>query len=124
MDEKKLLAALGAAIRARRKRAGLTIAQLSELAGTDAGFLAYIETGKKSPSLVTAARVAEALQIGLADLFKETPRTGPGTDYKLQQRFHSMVHDRTPRQKAELMAVMKKLRNLERLSALRKIIGK
>ena len=107
-----------------RKRAGLTIAQLAELAGIDSGFLAYIKTGKKAPSLVTAARVAEALQIGLAELFRETPRAEPGPDYKLQQRFHSIVHDRTPRQKADLLAVMKKLRNLEKLSALRKIIGK
>ena len=60
----------------------------------------------------------------MGDLFKETPRTEPGPDYQLQWRFDSIVHDRTPRQKADLLAVMKKLRNLEKLNALRKIIGK
>ena len=124
MDEKKLLAALAASIRGRRKRAGLTISQLAELAGIDPGFLAYIETAKKTPSLVTAFKLASALRIPLSELFERAPEAEPGPEYRLERQIYSLLHERSASQVAELMDILKKLRDPGRVSALRRIIGK
>lgn len=124
MDEKKLLAALAVSIRGRRKRAGLTIAQLAELAGIDPGFLAYIETAKKTPSLITASKIASALRIPLSELFESAPKAEPELEYRLERQIYSLFHERSASQVAELMEILKKLRDPARVSALRRIIGK
>ena len=122
MIEKALLAALGAAIRARRKRAGLTISQLAELAGIDGGFLAYIETAKRTPSIATAAKIASALEIPLAELFQDAPRSGAGLEYEIDRQLHSLFHDKTPTQKTELLSLLKRLRNPDKVRALRQLM--
>lgn len=118
------MAGIASAVRKRRKQADLTISQLAELAGIDAGFLAYIETGKKMPSLLTAAKLAKALDIPLSELFRDVPQQRAAPEYKLKQRLNSLFHDRTPVQKAELLDVLKELENPRRVKALRQIIRK
>ncbi len=124
IDPKALLASLGSGIRQRRTQAGLTIAQLAELAGVDAGFLAYIETAKKSPSLITTAKLAAALRIPLAELFEDAPKEGTNVEHKLQHHLHSLLHGRSPSQKADLLDLFKKLKDPEKVQALRRILGK
>ena len=60
---------LGNRIRKLRSQAGLTQAQLADRAGLSDEFMSRLERGKKSPSLATAGRIAEALGVTLAVLF-------------------------------------------------------
>lgn len=50
--------------------AGLTQEELAELAGVDRKSISRMETGAYSPSLDRVWRVADALQISLADFFQ------------------------------------------------------
>jgi transcriptional regulator with XRE-family HTH domain len=120
-DETELLVHVGKSIRARRKRAKLTISQLAELAGIDPGFLAYIETGKKMPSLATAAKLASALRIPLSELFRGAPQK-TDTDYQVQRQIESLLQGRTAAEKADLLALLKQLRDPSRVRALRQVI--
>lgn len=61
---------LGALIREHREGAGLSLRQLKELTGIDDGLLSRMESGAiLTPSPDKLGRVAEALQIPLADLY-------------------------------------------------------
>lgn len=124
MRESALLASVGAAIRAWRKKADLTMGQLGELSDVDPGFLAYIETGKKAPSLETLAKIARGLSVSLADLFRNVPQDS-SANYKLQQQIMALLHDRSAAEKAELAALLKQLNdNPARVKALRQLIRK
>ncbi|EKV30830.1 hypothetical protein C882_4167 [Caenispirillum salinarum AK4] len=52
-----------------REEQGLTQRALAERAGVAPSMIHAVEKGTKSPSLETARRIAEALGIGLDDLF-------------------------------------------------------
>lgn len=123
MNEGELLARVGAGIRAWRKKAGLTMNQLAELADIDVGFLGYVETGKKAPSLVTAAKLAKALDLSLSDLFREVPRA-VGTDALIARQLKALLHGRTAGEKNDLLVILKQLRAPARVKALRQFIRK
>ena len=64
--------AFGAAVRAARTRRGETLEQVARrLARMDAKYLGEIERGWHSPSITTAKRIAEALELGLSDLVRD-----------------------------------------------------
>jgi len=65
MDERTI----GAAIRTRRQRVGLTVTAAAQRAGLSKGGLSKIERGQTSPPIATLIRVAEALGVELAELF-------------------------------------------------------
>lgn len=58
-------------LRLKRLQAGLTIEDLADAAGISTSFLAYLETNKKKPSLVTVTKIARALNIAVSELFNE-----------------------------------------------------
>ena len=124
--EDKLRTQIGTMIRGLRKKAGLTISQLAELASMDGGFLNYIETGKKAPSLRTLDGIAKGLGVPLSKLFLEAePRSiGSDLDFKISQQIRALLHGRTPTQKTDLLAILKLFRNPERVKALRLIMRK
>lgn len=122
MKEIELLAQVGAGIRAWRKKAGLTMNQLAELADIDGGFLATIETGKKAPSIVTLAKLARALDVRLADLFQQVPKQSDTLDAQLAHQFNALSHGRSAAEKADLLALFKQLRNPTRIKALRQLL--
>lgn len=124
MKEIQLLAQVGAGIRAWRKRAGLTINGLAEIADIDGGFLATIETGKKAPSIVTLARLARALDVRLADLFRKVPQQSESIDAQFARQFKYLVQASSPAHKADLLALMKQLHDPERVKALRQLTGR
>ena len=123
MNEAELLAKVGAGIRAWRKKAGLTMSQLAELADIDVGFLGYVETGKKAPSIVTAAKLAKALNLTLSDLFREVPRAVE-TDAQIERQLKSLLHGRTAGEKDNLLIILKQLHDPARVKALRQFIRK
>ncbi len=62
---------VGQAIRELRLRDGLTIAQVSEIAGISRGMMSKIETGSTTAGMDTLARIARALGISMSVLFSK-----------------------------------------------------
>ena len=70
----KLTKAFGTVLRQRRLKAGLSQEALAHLAKTQQGYISLMERGKRSPSLVTLALLAEALGVSMAALVREVER--------------------------------------------------
>lgn len=62
---------VGKRVRERRLRRGLVIEELARKTGLSKGYVSQIETGKASPSLQTAEKLAQALDVPLTHLFLE-----------------------------------------------------
>lgn len=62
---------VGAALKKQRQVQRLTIQEVAELAGISRGMLSRIENGQATPSLDTLARVCQAVQLTLSQLFKD-----------------------------------------------------
>lgn len=67
-DETGLLAAVGARVRARRERAGLSQEALAERSGHHRNFVGGVERGEQNVSVLGLARLADALGCGVAEL--------------------------------------------------------
>lgn len=65
--------ALAANVRRRRDAAGLSLAQLAELAGTAKGTVVAIEAGRANPTVDTVYALAAALGCQMADLLAGAP---------------------------------------------------
>lgn len=63
---------IGAAIRDRRKRMGLTLQQVAQRSGLSAPFLSQVERNLASPSLLSLEALARALEVEL-DYFTRVP---------------------------------------------------
>ncbi|MCP8941056.1 cupin domain-containing protein [Alsobacter sp. SYSU M60028] len=63
---------LGQKIRHLRKARGLSVKDLSAAAGLSIGFVSQIERGLSSASVRTLARLADALSVGIGELFTDT----------------------------------------------------
>lgn len=61
--------AIGAQVRALRKRQDMTVAELAGQAGLSAGMLSKVENGAISPSLTTLQSLAHALNVPMTSLF-------------------------------------------------------
>jgi DNA-binding response OmpR family regulator len=70
LSEEALREQLGAAIRERRKAAGLTLADMAKRTNVSLGYLSQIELGKNSASIETLYRIALGLRVRVADLFQ------------------------------------------------------
>jgi len=70
-EEAALERCLGTALRDKRLAHGLTIAEVSELAGISRGMLSKIENGQTATSLDTLHRLARALGVSLSALFRD-----------------------------------------------------
>jgi transcriptional regulator with XRE-family HTH domain len=66
-----LLAAVGQAIARRRRAAGLRQADLAERCSVGRVFVSYVENGRRNPSVLALACLAEALDCTLSDLFAD-----------------------------------------------------
>jgi len=63
--------AIGAQVRALRKRQDMTVAELAGQAGLSAGMLSKVENGAISPSLATLQSLAHALNVPMTSLFAD-----------------------------------------------------
>jgi transcriptional regulator with XRE-family HTH domain len=71
---------LGERIRHRRLARKISLKNLAESSGISIGLLSQIERGLSSPSLRVLAALANALQLGLADLFGDETSPPPQDD--------------------------------------------
>jgi transcriptional regulator with XRE-family HTH domain len=69
----KLASNLAGAVARRRRRAGLTLEDLSRKSGISRTMLSEVERGKKSPTIRVACQIAEGLECTLSDLLGEPP---------------------------------------------------
>jgi transcriptional regulator with XRE-family HTH domain len=72
-----IIADLGRQIRLIRRRRGLTLEEASEAAGITAGYLSQIERGLAVPALLSLKRIADSLNVRLADLFEDEELSSP-----------------------------------------------
>ncbi len=82
---------LGRNLRAARLRAGLTQVEIAERAGLSTPFISFLESGSKKGSVDTYDRLARAIGIPVADLFREEgrssrPAAGPLDDLASTER--------------------------------------
>lgn len=68
---------LGDRIRHRRHVQKMSLKQIAEASGISIGQLSQIERGMSSPSLRVLASIADALNVGLGNLFDETLTSAP-----------------------------------------------
>src|SRR4030095_12703272 len=59
---------VGARVKKLRTGQGLTLEALADLSGVSRAMISKLERGEKNPTLVVAAKVAQALRVGLTDL--------------------------------------------------------
>lgn len=69
-SEQKLMRSFGRRVAAIRKSRGYTQQELAEAIDMSVVAIAYIETGKRWARLGTLTKIAKALQVDVADLFK------------------------------------------------------
>lgn len=62
---------IGKLIKALRENAELTQEQLAKKAGVNHSYISLLETGQRMPTVKTADKIAAALGVTLADLFRE-----------------------------------------------------
>ena len=70
-DERDLEAAIGRQVKSQRKKLGMTVGELAQLAGLSAGMLSKIERGQLFPTLPTLLRIALVFGVGLDHFFTE-----------------------------------------------------
>ena len=106
---------IGLVLREKRQAQSLTIADVAGLAGVSRGMLSKIENGQVSPSLDTLRRIAAALGMTLAQLFKnlDVPEGGAqhvkaGEGLEVVRRgtrrghtYHLLAYDQGPRKQVE-----------------------
>lgn len=68
---------LAAAVRALRRRRGLSQERLAHAADLHPSYVSQLESGRANPSWGTMRRVARALDVALADLAAEAERFHP-----------------------------------------------
>ncbi|MGG4220462.1 helix-turn-helix transcriptional regulator [Paenibacillus jamilae] len=69
MEDKEVLKLVGARIRALRKEKGLSQESLGEKGGFHFSYIGQIERGEKNVSLINVAKIADALDVNLIQLF-------------------------------------------------------
>ena len=93
---KNLFQTLGRRIKEERKKRGLTQERLAELTGISNNFISYIESGRKTASLKTIKKIADALEIPLAGLFEGIPLSKKAKiDYATEQILY-LIRDKGP----------------------------
>ena len=106
---------LGSVIRALRQRDHLTIADVASQAGISRGMLSKIETGQAAMSLDTLSRIAQALGVSMAQMFRDYELPAGGAQLvkaaegmevvrrgtKRGHTYHLLAYDKGPRKSFE-----------------------
>lgn len=102
-----IYAVVAGQLRLRRLQAGLTIEDLADAAGISVSFLAYLEAGKKKPSLATIAKIAAALKIPVSELFDENHLpVAAGENRRPLNRIIKLLRDQSPENIETILATI------------------
>jgi transcriptional regulator with XRE-family HTH domain len=71
----RVLRGLGEALQTARTKRGLTQEALSLETGVHRNYIGGIERGERSPSVAAVVKLADALDVSLADLFRQAEQT-------------------------------------------------
>lgn len=111
-----LAVSVGLAVRAARRRSGMTLVQVGRSAGVTQAFLSQLENGRSMPSLLTLHRIASALGVNAERLLPgdeldtvSLVRAGEGRTYDRAEQPGAMlerflVRGRTSMEPAEIDA--------------------
>lgn len=80
MPRAELLRALGIVIRRRREALGLSQEDLASRAGVHRTYMGSAERGERNVAVVNLERIARALELPLAELFREVAMEMDETD--------------------------------------------
>ena len=104
---------VGKRVREERLKRGLTIEELADMADIHYTFLGYIELGKKKASLETIRKLANALAISAAQLFKLSGKPVKEVYYpvqdKTEKQLRFLVRDASEKTKKLIIDVTKKI---------------
>jgi transcriptional regulator with XRE-family HTH domain len=78
MAGEELAREFGALVRKLRLREGLSQERLGELSGLHRNYIGAVERAERTPSIVTAERLAKALGTTLAEVFGQLERDSSG----------------------------------------------
>jgi len=70
-DLRDILTSIGGKIRERRKGQKMTLAQLARVTDLSKGLISQVENGKASPSIASLSKIADALDMKMAEFFEE-----------------------------------------------------
>lgn len=76
----RFLKALGERVRVMRKARGFTQEAFATAAGLDRAFMGRVERGAQNIAVITAARIAAALEVELDELLRGLPRFEADSD--------------------------------------------
>ena len=69
-DKVEISEKVGKKLNQIRTRKGLTQEELAHEAGLNRAYIGYIERGERNPSIFVMAKIADALQVKLFELFR------------------------------------------------------
>ncbi len=98
---------IGHRIREERKRAKLTLEDMSEVSDITPSFLAYIERGQKKASLDTIQKLANALRIPIGSLFSTVPKALNAKEHEMATRIAIMLKKRKSTERELILKVVK-----------------
>ena len=87
--ELRLEAAIGRAVRDRRKRLNITIAELADTTGLSVGMISKIENGATSPSLSSLQALATALGVPISEFLRRFEQTRSAVHVKAGEGFEA-----------------------------------
>lgn len=122
MEKTRLLELVATGVKSRRKRQGMTIAQLAEAAGIDTGYLAHIETADRAPSLAVLEKILAALKITAQDLFGAPRGKADAAADELARQTRALLRRVNRSQHEDLIAIFSKLRRPVEIRALRVLL--
>lgn len=68
-EEREQLASIGSRVKSLRKRQGMTQSEVANECGLNKQYISDVEHGKRNPALLTLIKIANAMNVSLAEIF-------------------------------------------------------
>jgi len=109
--DKEILLRVGARIRDLRKEKGLTQESLGEKGGFHFSYIGQIERGEQNVALLNLARIAEALDVDISQLFTYINLTSNEESQSDIQEIMLMLNQKDPKQIVMARNVLREIFN-------------
>ena len=111
MTDKEILLRVGARIRELRKEKGLTQEALGEKGGFHFSYVGQVERGEKNVALLNLAKIAEALDVDISQLFTPTSLENNEKSQADIQEITYMLTQQDPQKVAMAKNVVREIMN-------------